>query len=469
MEPSDLAFAGIARQAELIAQGEISPRELVETYLERIERLDPQLNAFRVVFAERALAEADQAGARQRAGGDRPLLGVPVAIKDDIDVAGEVTTWGGTAHGPPAGEDAEVVRRLRAAGAIVLGKTNVPELMIWPFTESARFGATRNPWDTGRTPGGSSGGSAAAVAAGLVGVALGSDGGGSIRIPAGCCGLFGLKPQRGRVSLMPRHRAWHGLSVNGGLTRSVRDTALLLDVIAGAIEGDDDRAPAPDQPFQAAAAEPPGKLRIAVSAKVPPGLLARVNREVRRSLDETAELLRGLGHQVTNEDPDYGLAGIAFIGRYLRGIHDDAESVAYPDRLEPRTRGMARMGGLISDRLLQRILRGEQRYAQRMNSVFEHHDVVMTPTFATPPPRIGRWEGRGALWTFNGVAAFVPYCAVFNHTGQPAAAVPAGYTADGLPLSVQLVGRLNDEATLLSLAAQIEGERRWTERRPPVS
>jgi len=469
MEPSDLAFAGIARQAELIDQGEVSPRELVETYLERIDRLDPQLNAFRVVFAERALAEADQAQARQRAGGDRPLLGVPVAIKDDIDVAGEVTAWGGAAHGPPAAEDAEVVKRLRSAGAIVLGKTNVPELTIWPFTESARFGATRNPWNTDRTPGGSSGGSAAAVAAGLVGAALGSDGGGSIRIPAACCGLFGLKPQRGRVSLMPRHRAWHGLSVNGGLTRSVRDSGLLLDVIAGAIEGDSDRAPAPERPFLDSVSTPPGRLRVAVSAKVPPGLIARVDREVRRSLDETAELLRGLGHEVVQEDPDYGMSGVAFIGRYLRGIRDDAESVAHPERLEPRTRGMARMGRLVGDRMLERILRGERRHTDRINSIFERRDVVMTPSFATPPPRVGRWKGRGAFWTFNAVAAFVPFNAAFNHTGQPAAAVPAGFTADGMPLSVQLVGRPNDEATLLSLAAQLEGERRWTERRPPIS
>ena len=216
MDATDLAFAGIARQAELIAAGEVSSRELVELYLERIERLDPQLNAFRVVFAERAL-EADQADARRGAGGERPLLGVPIAVKDDIDVAGEVTAFGTNAYGEPARADAEVVRRLRAAGAVIIGKTQRPELCIWPFTETATFGATRNPWDLQRAPGGSSGGSAAAVAAGLVGAALGSDGAGSIRIPAAWCGLFGLKPQRGRVPLAPHADAWHGLSVNGVL------------------------------------------------------------------------------------------------------------------------------------------------------------------------------------------------------------------------------------------------------------
>jgi amidase len=202
------------------------------------------LNAFRVVFAERALLEADQADARRGAGdarrsqdgerlAQRPLLGVPIAVKDDIDVAGEVTAFGTNAHGGPARADAEVVRRLRAAGAVIVGKTNVPELCIWPFTETPTFGATRNPWDLQRAPGGSSGGSGAAVAAGLIGAALGSDGAGSIRIPSAWCGLFGLKPQRGRVSMAPKPEGWHGMSVNGILSRSVIDTALFHDVGSG--------------------------------------------------------------------------------------------------------------------------------------------------------------------------------------------------------------------------------------------
>ncbi len=233
MDATELAYAGIARQAELIAAGEVSSRELVEVYLERIARLDGRLNAFRVLFEDRVRLEADQADARRGAGGGRPLLGVPIAVKDDIDVAGEVTAYGTNAAEGAAPADAEVVRRLREAGALIIGKTNVPELTQWPFTESATFGATRNPWDLQRAPGGSSGGSAAAVAAGLVGAALGSDGAGSIRIPAAWCGLFGLKPQRGRVSLAPRRRAWHGLSVIGVLARSVADTALFHDVASG--------------------------------------------------------------------------------------------------------------------------------------------------------------------------------------------------------------------------------------------
>src|SRR4051794_40825950 len=199
MDATELAFSGAAQQARLIASGEVSAREVVEGALRRIERLDPTLNAFRVVLGERALAEAQQADARRRAGEERPLLGVPVAIKDDTDVAGVPTARGTAASDlTPRDRDAEVVRRLRAAGAVVVGKTNVPELMMWPFSESVSFGAARNPWSPDRTPGGSSGGSAAAVAAGLCGVALGTDGAGSIRIPAAFFGGFGLKPPRGR-------------------------------------------------------------------------------------------------------------------------------------------------------------------------------------------------------------------------------------------------------------------------------
>ncbi len=224
-DAADLVFAGIARQAALVRSGQISSRELVEACLGRIARLDPALNAFRVVLGERASAEAAQADARRGAGDERPLLGVPVAVKDVADVAGETTTHGTGAHGPAAVRDSELVRRLRAAGAVIVGKTHTPELALWGFTESATFGVTRNPWSPDRTPGGSSGGSGAAVAAGMVGAASASDGLGSIRIPAACCGLFGLKPQRGRVPLAPDDDHWHGLSVAGVLTRSVLDIA----------------------------------------------------------------------------------------------------------------------------------------------------------------------------------------------------------------------------------------------------
>jgi amidase len=471
MDTTDLAFAGIAKQAELIAAGEVSSRELVDLYLERIARFDPQLNAFRIVFEERARMEADQADARRRAGSppaQRPLLGVPIAVKDEIDVAGEVTAQGTNAYGDPKQADGEVVRRLRAAGAVIIGKTNVPELCIWPFTETATWGATRNPWDLQRAPGGSSGGSAAAVAAGLVGGALAGDGAGSIRIPSAWCGLFGLKPQRGRVSMSPRAEGWHGLTVYGMLTRSVGDTALFHDVASGATEVDRAHAPAPEVPFAQSARTPPGRLRIALSTRVLPGVIPRLDAERERALRETAELLRSLGHEVVERDPDYGLGALpAVIARYLRGIHDDAQAMPHPDRLERRTRATARLGGLIPPTLLQRSRAAEGELTMRLNRVLEDHDVLLTPATAMGAPRIGQLQGRGALWTLNAVIGMVPYNAIWNVTGQPAASVPAGFTGDGLPLAVQLVARPNEEATLLSLAAQIEAERPWAQRRPP--
>jgi amidase len=343
MDAAELAYAGIARQAEMIAAGELSSRELLELYLARIERLDPRLNAFRVVLGERAMLEADQADARRRGGGERPLLGVPIAVKDEIDVAGEVTTYGTSAYGAPAREDAEIVRRLRAAGALVIGKTHMPELGAYPWTDSPTWGVTRNPWGLARTPGGSSGGSAAAVAAGLVGAALAGDGGGSIRFPAAYCGLFGLKTQRGRVPLAPHVNAWHGLAVNGVLTRSVRDSALFYDAIA---DGPPDPGVPPVPRGSLLDALSPGTgssspdsgpraLRIAVSTKLPPSPLTRLHPDNQGALEETAALLRRLGHEVNEWQIDHGPLAPApeFTALYLRSISEEAAALAYPERL----------------------------------------------------------------------------------------------------------------------------------------
>lgn len=444
----------------MLADGELTAPELLEIYLDRIARLDSQLRCYRVVLADSARYEAAVAQDRLDAGDRLPLLGVPVAIKDDVDVAGEVTTYGSGGHRPAATSDAEVVRRLRAAGAVILGKTNVPELMMFPYTESLTFGATRNPWDLRRTPGGSSGGSAAAVAAGLAPLALGSDGGGSIRIPAIWCGVFGVKPQRDRVSLEPHDDAWHGLSVNGPLARSVLDAALFLDATS-TVPGE----------FAAAATRGPGKLRIALSAKSPTPLPVRVGKPQLTAVEQAGALLRDLGHEVISADPDYPPSAIMtnYLPRYLRGISDDADSLAHPERLEARTRNVARAGSLFSDRRMTALRDAEAAVTARIQSIFDDVDVVLTPGNATGPSRIGAYQRHGAVWTLLAVAQRVPYQQVWNLTGQPAAAVPWDFDGDGLPIAVQLVGRPHDEATLLSLAAQIEVARPWAHRRPPVS
>jgi amidase len=460
---SEIAFAGASEQARLLAAGAITAPALLELYLQRIKLLDNKIRVYRVVLEESARAEAAAAQRRLDSGDRRPLLGVPVAIKDDVDVAGEVTTMGTSAHGAAKRRDADVVRRLREAGAVILGKTMVPELCIWPFTESVTFGATRNPWDTGYSTGGSSGGSAAAVAAGLAAVALGSDGGGSIRIPATWCGVFGIKPQRDRVPLAPHDGAWNGLSVNGPLSRTVADAALFLDVASD--------LPPPAGGFVAAARREPSRLRIALSTKVPPPLVAGVGRAQRRAVRDAGALLRELGHDVIQRDPDYPAAATVgnFIPRYLRGIRDDVATLPLPRRLEERTRQMARLGGLFSDRRMSAIRAAEEAVRARVLSIFDDVDVVITPGTALGPPRIGAYQRRGAVATLALVGARVPFQETFNVTGQPAAAVPWGFDDAGLPLSIQLVGRPFDEATLLSLSAQIEAARPWADWRPTVS
>jgi len=465
----DLAFAGAARQAEMVRAGEVSPRELVQLCLDRIARIDPQLNAFRKVFAEKALLEAEQAEARLKAGEERPLLGVPIAIKDEVDVVGEVNTHGTDAFTEPAKEDSEMVRRLREAGAIVVGLTLLPEMAICGFTESATYGVTRNPWDPQRSPAGSSGGSAAAVAAGLVPIASAGDGGGSIRLPAASCGLFGLKPSRGRISLAPALEYWNGLAVNGCLSRSVLDTALWLDITAGGSQ-EPGAPPPPDRPFVEALETPPGRLRVAYSTLAPRAAAPpTVSDVVKQAVVDAAELMRSLGHEVTQRDPAWGGIGNNITPRFLRGVADTVDEVPNPERLERRTRGFGRLGRTIPDAIYQRALRGRDADAARVNALFDSFDVLITPVMGGTAIPIRRWEGQGALRTVLGMSRFYPYCVPWNHLGNPAMSVPTGFADDGMPLAVQIIGRPGDESTLLSLAAQLESERPWADQRPPIS
>ncbi len=462
--------AGLAEQARTLRDGEASSRELVEIALERAERAQETLNAFRVICAEEALAAAEEADRRLGADDQAPLLGVPVAIKDDVELTGHTTPFG-CGGGRPAVRDAEAVRRLREAGAIPIGKTHAPEVGLWHFTETPLHGATRNPWNLDHTPGGSSGGAAAVVAAGVVPAAIGSDGAGSIRIPAAWTGLIGLKPQRGRVSTWPDPEAFNGLSCYGPLTRSVGDAALMLDAVQGNVPADLHKPPPPREPFADAAAREPGPLRIAVSFATPFGVPAKADDEHRAAIESFAGQLADLGHEIVRTDPDYGMVGPTIVARGEAAV-EEWLCAHGEDRaaLEPRTRTAARIGRALQGLPLRLARAAEPGLRRRIGRVFERCDVVLTPTTAKPPPRIGALDGRGYWKTGSTAGAICPFAFAWNVTGWPGLSVPAGLTSSGLPIGAQLLGRENDEATLLSLAGSIERERGgWPQAEPPTA
>ncbi|MGP4089019.1 amidase [Streptomyces sp. KR55] len=458
--------AGLAETARALADGKVTSGALVETALARIEATQDTLNAFRIVRAQAALAEAEAADRELAAGVRRPLLGVPVAVKDDMDVAGEPTAFGCRGGFPPVAEDGEAVRRLRAAGAVIVGKTNTCELGQWPFTEGPAFGATRNPWSTDHTPGGSSGGSAAAVAAGLVPAALGSDGAGSVRIPASWTHLIGIKPQRGRISTWPRGESFQGITVNGTLARTVTDAALLLDSASGNHEHDPHCPPVLD--VSEAVGRDPGRLRIALSLKPPfTALPARLHPEIRARVVELAERLAALGHTVEEADPPYGQIGLTFVPRATVGVAERVREAPDLALLDPRTREAARLGRLLGGAPLRAARRAEAALHRRIGGFFSSYDVVLAPTTAAPPPRIGAMLKLGGLATDRAMIAACPYAWPWNVLGWPGVNVPAGFVTGGLPVGAQLLGPAHSEPLLVSLAAQLEADLRWHELRPP--
>ncbi|MDQ1050377.1 amidase [Streptomyces sp. V4I2] len=458
--------SGLAESARALADGEVTSRSLVKAALARIEATQTSLNAFRIVRTEAALAEAEAADRELAAGVRKPLLGVPVAVKDDMDVAGEPTAFGCRGEFPPVAKDGEAVRRLRAAGAVIVGKTNTCEFGQWPFTEGPAFGATRNPWNTEHTPGGSSGGSAAAVAAGLVPAALGSDGAGSVRIPASWTHLIGIKPQRGRISTWPRGESFQGITVNGTLARTVADAALLLDAAAGNHDLDPHRPPAVDA-LQATRRDP-GRLRIALSLKPPfTALPARLQPEVRARVVQLAEQLSDLGHIVEEADPPYGQIGLTFVPRATAGLAERVREAPFPALLDRRTRDAARLGGLLGGVPLRAARRAEAVLHRRIGTFFTTYDVILAPTTAAPPPRIGALLGLGGLATDRAMIAACPYAWPWNVLGWPGVNVPAGFVGGGLPVGAQLLGPANSEPLLVSLAAQLEARLRWHTAWPP--
>jgi amidase len=468
----DLLLRPAVELASLIRAGEFSARELVEASLRRIDELEPRINAFTHVAHERALTEAERIGP----GDGRPFAGVPIAIKDNRPVAGMPLTMCSELFGDfVPSHDAFLVRRFREAGFVIVGKTALPEMGILPTTEPRRFGPTRNPWALDRTPGGSSGGSAAAVAAGMVPIAHGNDGGGSTRIPAACCGLVGLKGSRGRVSVGPD--AGDALLVcDGVLTRTVADTAHALDVLAGYEPGDATWAPAPEEPFAAAASREPGPLRIGL-ALTPPLEGATLDPACEQAARDAAALLESLGHRVEEIAPPWSgrdvlaeftriwapmISVVVLVGGRIRGrepTEADVEPLTW--LLWENARAHTSLEYVAAEGRIKAL-------AREVVSYLVGYDAVLTPALARPPIPIGEVHGLGPdPWEhFRRSGLFTPYTAIFNVTGLPAISLPLYQTADGLPLAVQLAAGPLRENVLLSLSAQLERAQPWGDRRP---
>jgi amidase len=431
--------------AASVRAGTSSARAATEAALARIAERDPQLGAFQVVRADAALREADAVDARaDRA--ELPMAGVPVAIKDNVPVTGEPMRAGSAGSDPaPQQRDHPIVTRLRAAGAVVVGLTAVPELCVYPATDST-FGTCRNPWNPAHTPGGSSGGSAAAVAAGMVPAAHGNDGLGSIRIPAACCGLVGIKPGLGVVPSDLGANSWFAMAENGPLATTVADVALTLSVMAG-------------RPELATVGEvQPLRIALSTRALVP---FTPVDREWAAATHRAADALRGAGHTVRPADPPYGQAlAAAELIRWTAGTELDARTLADRSQLGPRTRRHAALGALLLRAGLPRE-GGRAKWQRRAEAFFAEHDVLITPVLAQPQLPSTRWSERGWLANMWASQRFAPFPGPWNLAGWPAMAVPAGVSSAGLPLSVQLVARPGGEATLLALAAQLEQSRPW--------
>jgi len=465
----ELTWMDATAQAELVSQKEVTPVELVEAAIERIERVNPKLNA--VVTPMFDLAREAAAGKLP----DGPFRGVPFLLKDLMAAYAGVTMTLGSKilQNFVPDQDSELVVRLKKAGLIILGKTNTPEFGILPTTEPELFGPCRNPWDTQRTTGGSSGGSSAAVASGMVSMAHANDGGGSIRIPASCCGLFGLVPTRARNPLGPLFGdCISGLVREHAVTRSVRDSAALLDATCGPDIGDPYWAPPPERPFLQEVGADPGKLRIAFTTKSATGV--DIHPDCVRGVQKTASLCSELGHKVEEVAPklDGEMMEQAFVTLWSSGCASTLKLLKVTkDQVEPLSWALFEMGSRYSapDYLLA--LQTVQWVSRQFARFFSDYDVLLTPTLAEPPVPLGTFDSPedDPLKGFRRAGEFVPFTGICNMTGQPAMSVPLYWNSEGLPIGSHFIGRFGDEATLFRLAAQLEQARPWAQRRPPVT
>ena len=472
MAIDEFALLDATAQADLVRRKKVKPIELVDAAIARIERLNPTLNAVITPTFE---------AAREAAKGplpEGPFTGVPFLLKDlHSSLKGVRLAFGSRfLQDYIPDHDSELVTRFKKAGLVILGKTNTPEFGLQPTTESILFGPTKNPWDLTKTTGGSSGGSAAAVAARLVPMAHGSDGGGSIRIPASCCGVFGLKPTRARTTLAPDYgELLAGLVVEHAITWSVRDSAAILDAIAGPAPGDPYAAPPPKRPFSQEVGAAPGRLRIAVTTEAPTGV--SVHPDCIAAAKDAAKLCEDLGHEVTETrlKIDAGELSQAFMSLWT--VSARAEIDHWTRKLgkqpsqeffEPLTWGLAQIGGQKSASDYLRAIDSFNKISRQIARHFIDYDVWLTPTLGTPPVPLGHFDPTpdNPLHGFFAAAEFVPFTPIFNVSGQPAMSIPLSWNGDGLPIGTHFVGRYGDEATLFRLATQLESARPWAQRRP---
>lgn len=465
------AFDGLGL-AGLVKRGEVKAEELVQAAWQRTQQRNPALNAVVTPLFDTARAQARTALA---AG---PFEGVPFLVKELVaSVAGVATTFASRLYaGNVASADSEIVARFRRAGLVIVGKTNSSEFGLSPATESHLYGITRNPWREDLSPGGSSGGSAAAVSAGIVPVAHATDGGGSIRIPASCCGLFGLKPTRARITSGPEGgEGLSGLAMQHVVSRSVRDSAAMLDAVAGAMPGDPYVAPPPARAYLAEVSTPPGRLLIAFARTAPSGV--PLHPDCVSAVEDAARLCESLGHEVQEASPQFDAEamragfGLIFsahtmanVGRATGGVLPD------PQLVEPLTYALAERGKHISAAEFIGAVHGLHRQSRRVAQFFERYDLWLTPTLAQPPMPIGHFDidsGDFDAWLAQ-LDAFLPFTYPCNVTGQPAMSVPLFWSAEGLPIGCQFAARYGDESLLFRLAGQLEQARPWFNRRPPI-
>ncbi len=457
----------IAEQSAKLRAGATTSRALTEAALERAHATQSTVNAFKLLLDEDALLAADEADRRIAAGESTPLLGVPTAVKDDTDLIGHPTAFGCGGEFAQCTEDAAIAKFLRRDGAVIIGKTNSSELGQSSVTAGPAFGITRNPWNLNHTPGGSSGGSAAAVAAGVIAAAVGSDGAGSVRIPAGWSNLVGIKPTRGRVSSWPDPEAFNGITAIGPIARTVEDAALLLDVLAENDPRELHKLPAPERPFVESVGADTGRLRIAVSFKIPwSGVPAKLDPRVRAQVEGVAATLASLGHDVVQQDLRHSFVGVSFLPRSMGGLAEWGERVPDKSLLDHRTRENLRVGNLLKGAPLKFARAWEDLVRRRTGSIFRDFDVVIAPTTAAPPLEANCLEGLSGWQTDRLYVGACPYAWPWNVTGWPGISVPAGFV-DGLPVGAQLLGQAGSEDRLIALAAQLESELAWDQQRPP--